>query len=148
MNSALRILHLEDDTADAHLVSNTIRDEGLEARITVIADRSSFLAMLEQEHHDLILADYHLPGFNGLEALTLWRNQWPTKPFIFVTGLMGEDLAVESLRSGATDYILKDNLARLVPAIHRAVKEAESLNRRLRAEVALMTSLREKEVLL
>src|SRR5262245_38629894 len=137
MNSVLHILHLEDDPADARLVSLALRDEGLKAHITMVADRPALIAALNRGGYDLILADYKLPGFGGLEALELWRAQWPAKPFLFVTGSMGEDLAVESLKRGATDYILKDNLARLVPAIHRAVEEAETQAQRQQVQAAL-----------
>src|SRR5262245_21282606 len=99
----LQILHLEDDPADARLVGDALRQKGLNAKTTVVADRLNFLAQLENPRYDLVLADYKLPGFDGMEALALWRARWSTKPFLFVTGAMGEDLAVESLRCGATD---------------------------------------------
>src|SRR5437867_4889749 len=136
MISVLHILHLEDDPADARLTADALRQSGMKVEITVVTDRDSFLTAVKRRRYDLILADYKLPGFDGLEALVLWRRRWPSTPFIFVTGFMGEDLAVESLRSGATDYVLKENLSRLVPAITRAVAESAEQARRERAEEA------------
>jgi PAS domain S-box-containing protein len=140
VNLPLLILHLEDDPTDVRLVADALREAQVRAQITAVEDRPSLVAALENGQFDLILADYKLPGFDGLEALKLWRARWPFRPFLFVTGSMGEDLAVESLRCGATDYILKGNLARLVPAIHRAVEEVETHERRQLAEAALRKS--------
>ncbi|MBI5687567.1 MAG: response regulator [Verrucomicrobia bacterium] len=140
MDTPLRILHLEDDPADVRLVNDALRDQGLNAEITLVGDRPGFLATLERDDFDLILSDYKLPGFDGLQALSLWQAKWPGKPFIFVTGSMGEERAVESLKSGATDYILKENMVRLVPAIRRAVTEADEHARRQKAEQELRAS--------
>ena len=112
----------------------------LPADITVAGSRAEFLTALARGGFDLVLADYRLPGFDGLQALALWRERRSDTPFLFVTGSMGEERAVESLKSGATDYILKDNLARLVPAVRRALKDAEESAGRLAGEEALRAS--------
>ena len=122
---SIYILQLEDDPGDVRLIADILRDAGLAADITVAGSRAEFLTALVRGGFDLVLADYRLPGFDGLEALALWRERTPDTPFLFVTGAMGEEQAVESLKSGATDYILKENLDRLVPAIGRALKGAE-----------------------
>jgi signal transduction histidine kinase len=149
MKPALNILHLEDDPADARLVQETLREEGLEVELTIASDRPKFLAALNRNGYDLILADYRLPAFDGLQALDLWRERWPDKPFLFVTGSLGEEQAVETLKRGATDYILKDHLPRLVPAIKRAVAEAHEHARRQEGEERLRRSeqaLRENQL--
>jgi len=120
----VRILHLEDDLADARIIADALRDGGLGAEVTVVGNQPEFLAALDRRF-DLVLADFKLPAFDGLQALALWRARWPDQPFLFVTGFLGEERAVESLKRGATDYVLKGNLARLVPAIRRAVAEAQ-----------------------
>ena len=134
MNSRLRILHLEDDPADVRLVQNLLREDGLNAEITTVGDRQSFLSAVKRDEFCLMLADFRLPGFDGLQALAEWRAQWPERPFVFVTGSMGEELAVESLKSGAIDYVLKANLARLLPAVRRALAESDERERRQQAE--------------
>jgi len=134
MNTGPRILHLEDDAADAQLIRDTLQRAGLEAAITVATDRAEFAAALAREAHDLILADYHLPGFNGEAALIMSRTLHPDRPFIFVTGALGEERAVILLKNGATDYVLKDRLSRLAPAIERALAETRERALRRRAE--------------
>lgn len=134
---ALRILHLEDDQHDAELVQAMLEEEGIVCDVVLVETRTDFLAALEQGRSDIILADYSLPSFDGLSALLIAQEQWPDIPFIFVSGAMGEELAIETLKSGATDYVLKQRLSRLVPAVHRALKEAEERAERKRAEEAL-----------
>jgi phosphoserine phosphatase RsbU/P len=142
MNSLLRILHLEDDPADARLIQGMIRQAGLEADITTATGRESFLTALEDEGFQLMLADFNVPGYDGLQALAAWQARWPEKPFVFVSGRMGEERAIESLKSGATDYVLKGNLARLVPAVRRALSDAEERARRRQAEEDLREAQR------
>jgi CheY-like chemotaxis protein len=142
MISRLRILHLEDDPADVCLIQDVIRADTLNADITTVGDGPAFLNALEHDEFGLMLADYRLPGYDGLQALAVWRARWPEKPFVFVTGAMGEELAVQSLRSGASDYVLKSNLARLLPALRRALAEAEERARRQQAEADLREAQR------
>lgn len=130
----LRILHLEDDAADAVLVRDTLEAEGLHCEIANVKTESEFRAALQQGGFDLILADYTLPSFNGLLALRATRQQFPDVPFIFLSGTLGEEIAIEALKIGATDYVLKTRLARLVPAIRRALREAEEVTARKKIE--------------
>lgn len=117
----MRILHLEDDTNDAELIAGRLHKEGIACQITCIQTREDFLAAAEQGEWDVILADYSLPSFDGISALKIAREKCPDVPFIFVSGALGEEVAVATLKSGATDYILKDRLARLPLAVKRAV---------------------------
>jgi signal transduction histidine kinase len=136
VNSHLHILHLEDDPTDVRLVRDTLAAEGLCIDTTVVAKREDFLDALDRGGFDLVLADYMLPGFDGLEALALVRRRSSYLPFVFFTGAMGEERAIESLKSGATDYVLKDRLSRLVPVIRRALDEAQECLARQAAEEA------------
>jgi signal transduction histidine kinase len=131
MKPPVRILHLEDDREDAALVASILRGGGIEAAIEVVDTRSAFGEKVAQGGHDLILADYQLPQFDGLEALAMARRLRPETPLIMVSGVLGEEAAIDSMRSGATDYVLKTRLSRLVPAVQRALQEAaERVERR------------------
>jgi signal transduction histidine kinase/HPt (histidine-containing phosphotransfer) domain-containing protein len=132
MNSPLRIVYLEDDPADVRLVQDAFEDDGMCLQLTAVDNRADFLAALEQSP-DLILADYALPTFDGMEALALCREKCPERPFIFVTGAVGEERAIDTLKSGATDYVLKTRLSRLTMAVRRAVAEAEDVAARKKA---------------
>jgi PAS domain S-box-containing protein len=134
MNSSLRILYLEDDAADAELAQDTLEMGGLTCDVTRVETESGFLAALRQGGIDLILADYSLPSFDGLSALSITLRQRPDLPFIFVSGTMGEEVAVEALKIGATDYVLKTRLSRLVPSVRRALREANETAELRRAE--------------
>ncbi|MFA6055009.1 MAG: EAL domain-containing protein [Thermodesulfovibrionales bacterium] len=140
MKTPLQILHLEDDPNDVLLIREAIIAHGIDAEIIDAATRADFVAALEKGDYDLILADYTLPSFDGLAALSLVREKFPGLPFIFVTGTMGEEKAVETLKRGATDYVLKHNLSRLVPSIMRAMREAEEHIERKKAQEALRES--------
>lgn len=111
-----------------------LRAEGIDCEIRPVKSRQAFEAALADGDFDLILSDFSIPQFNGLAALELGRSKHPDKPIIFVSGTMGEALAVESLKRGATDYVLKDQLARLPSAIKRAIADAEALKQRREAE--------------
>jgi signal transduction histidine kinase len=136
----LHILMLEDDAADAELTRFTLRKGGLHFSVVRVDSKEEFLNELEQRPPALILSDYSLPGFDGHEALTLARQKCPETPFIFVTGTMGEEVAIETLKNGATDYVLKTRLSRLIPAVHRALREAQERSQRRRAEEQLRQS--------
>jgi PAS domain S-box-containing protein len=140
MSSPLRILYLEDDFADAELVRDTLEVDGFACDVTRVETESSFRTALQQCGFDLILADYALPSFDGLSALTITLGQRPDLPFIFVSGTMGEEVAIEALKIGATDYVLKTRLSRLVPSVNRALREARERAELRRAEEALRRS--------
>lgn len=142
----IRVLHLEDNPLDVELIAELLREAGLKCAIETVRTRNGFQTHL-QENWDIILADFGLPGFDGLSALAIARELQPTTPFIFVTGTMGEDNAVESLKLGATDYVLKQNLARLGPAVNRALRERAETLRRLDAEARLKESRDELQYL-
>ncbi|MGA2748539.1 MAG: response regulator [Verrucomicrobiota bacterium] len=134
MKSPLRVLHLEDDPNDAALVHSTLQAEGVLCATTRVQNRDDFVAALERGGLDLILSDLSLPAFDGLSALKIARARQPDLPVIFVSGTMGEERAIDSLKSGATDYVLKTRLSRLVPAVRRAIKEVEDRTERRRLE--------------
>ncbi|MBI2977194.1 MAG: response regulator, partial [Chloroflexi bacterium] len=125
MTLPLRILHLEDNRNDAELAQAALEADGLACAVTRVDTRADFLAAVERGGFDLILADYSLPGYDGLSALGHVREQRPEAPFILVSGMVGEEVAVDSLKHGATDYVLKQRLSRLVPAVRRALRETE-----------------------
>src|SRR5215210_4347834 len=116
-----RILHLEDSTLDAELVREHLRRGGLTCEVRRAATRDAFLAALEREEpFDAVLADYNLPDFDGHAALRIAREKAPLTPFIFVSGALGEETAIDALKEGATDYVLKHRLQRLPLALKRA----------------------------
>jgi PAS domain S-box-containing protein len=140
MPKPLRILSLEDDPKDAELIHEVLANEGIACSVIRVDTQVAFLASLEEGGIDLILADYSLPSFDGLSALKLALGKCPDVPFIFVSGTLGEDLAVEALKIGATDYILKTRLSRLGPSVLRALREAKERAERRRAEESLRRS--------
>ncbi len=142
MSRHLRILHLEDDPGDAELVQEALNDEGLDCEVRLVATREAFVAELEQGGIDLVLVDYSLPSFDGMSALAIVRGRQLDLPFIFVSGRLGEEAAIESLKNGATDYVLKSRLSRLVPAVNRSLAEAEERAelRRTEQELARATA--------
>ena len=140
MKNETRILLLEDSVTDAELIRYALRQGGLLFGLDRVHNRSAFTLQLEKAPPDLILSDFSLPGFDGYTALALAREKCPDVPFIFVTGTMGEEVAIETLKKGATDYVLKHRLARLVPSIHRALREAKERAHRKRAEEQLRQS--------
>jgi PAS domain S-box-containing protein len=140
MKSPLRILHLEDDSKDAELVQETLAIDGIRCHVTRVETEADFIASLEQSGFDLILADYTLPSFDGLSALKIARQDWPRLPFIFVSGTLGEEVAIEALKMGATDYVFKTRLSRIVPSVRRALRETEERIDLGRAEEALRRS--------
>jgi two-component system, cell cycle sensor histidine kinase and response regulator CckA len=130
----LRILHLEDDPKDAALVHSTLEAGGIVCQTISVQNRPDFAAALERGETDLVISDFKLPAFDGLSALDMTHAKHPDLPFILVSGTLGEELAIESLKRGATDYVLKERLPRLVPAVHRAMKEVEERVERRRLE--------------
>jgi PAS domain S-box-containing protein len=130
----LNVLHVEDNPFDAELVESTLRADGLAVQITRVDSRDALDRALAGGTFDLILADYNLPSFDGVSAQMSAQRVCPDTPFIFLSGSIGEELAIERVKAGATDYVLKDRMARLPSALRRALAEtAERLERR-RAE--------------
>src|SRR3981189_972956 len=140
MTPPLRILLLEDDPGDAELIQELLKVDHFVCEVTRVQTRAEFLAALEDVDIDLILADYKLPSFDGLSALQLTLSARPDVPFIFVSGTIGEDAAIEALKIGATDYVLKTRLSRLVPSVRRALREATGRAERKKAEESLRRS--------
>jgi len=140
MDKPLRILHLEDDGDFVSLVSNMLADEGVRAEVVPAADFSQFVAALEKNSFDLIIADFMVPGGNGIQALQAARERHPDIPFLLISGTIGEDAAIESLRCGATDYVLKNRLERLGPTVRRALQEAQDRTQTKNATEALKQS--------
>jgi diguanylate cyclase (GGDEF)-like protein len=137
MKRPLRILNLEDSQDDSELVRRRLLREGIECDLVRVDAREDFLAAIGRGGFDLILADYSLPSFDGLSALDIARQKCPPVPFIFLSGAIGEEFAIETVRRGATDYVLKDNLSRLADVIRRALLEVEEHTKRMRAEEEL-----------
>ncbi|MDE2612695.1 MAG: response regulator [Burkholderiales bacterium] len=135
----VRLLHLEDSEPDHALAMAHLQRAGLRLRARRVETRREFELALD-EPWDVVLSDYHLPGFSGLEALALVRDAAPLVPFILVSGQIGEDTAVEAMRNGAADYLLKNNLARLAPAIEHAIAANEARRARLAADRELAAS--------
>ena len=129
-----RLLHVEDEVTDSDLVKVWLQEAGLEWEVVRVDTREAFVAALEREHFDIVLSDFQLPAFNGLEALKETRARRPELAFVFFTATLGEERAVDALKEGATDFVAKERPARLVPALRRAVREAEERAARKRAE--------------
>ncbi|MBL9167650.1 MAG: response regulator [Verrucomicrobiales bacterium] len=137
MKEMLRILHLEDNARDAELIHSALQGAGIVCEWVLVAGADDFQSALGQGDYDLILSDYALAGYDGMSALDLVRGSNTDVPFIFVSGTLGEEAAVESLKTGATDYILKHRLSKLVPAVRRALNEAEQRAARKQADERL-----------
>ncbi|HVU34843.1 MAG TPA: histidine kinase [Opitutaceae bacterium] len=137
----LRILLLEDNLPHAELVEHFLRESGLRFTLVRVDTREAYEEQLGSGAPDMILSDYALPSFDGYAALAIAKRKAPNTPFIFVTGTMGEEVAIETLKNGATDYVLKTRLGRLGPAVQRALREAADRRERERAEDKLRRSL-------
>jgi PAS domain S-box-containing protein len=137
-NKRLHILHLEDEPDFAELVCSLLEQGGVDAEVRRVGDRAAFTQALEVGGYDLIISDYHLPSFTGLEAMALAKKKFPDTPFILVSGTIGEQAAIESLKAGATDYVLKQQPDRLPSAVRRAVQEAGERARLREAETELI----------
>jgi PAS domain S-box-containing protein len=139
----LRVLHLEDDPHDAEIIRATLSKSFADVQIAGVSNRAGFLAAINDRAFNLILLDHSLPGYSGLEALEMARKQAPETPVIFVSATQGEDIAVNAIKHGATDYILKNQLARLAPAIRRALREVQERQALARADELLRRSQQE-----
>lgn len=140
MNGRVLILYLEDDPRDAELVREKLRQAGLPCELRIARDRSEYEAALAETRFDLILSDYKLPDYEGIAALALARTKQPDAPFILISGTLGEEEAVNCVLRGATDYVLKHRLERLLPAMLRALTEAEDYQKRREADAELHCS--------
>jgi len=148
MARAIRVLHLEDSPRDAELVRHRLDGDGLACSILVTGSKDSFEAALTREPFDLIISDYNLPGYDGVMALQEALATQPDVPVILISGTLVEEDAVRCLHIGATDYLLKDRLERLAPAVRRALEEAETRRTHRRAEAALGESEARKAAIL
>ncbi|MEZ5460323.1 response regulator [Dokdonella sp.] len=138
----LRVLLVEDEPLDAELILDQLREDGMSIESRLVDDEKGFLAALEEFDADLVISDLSMPGFSGYRALELLREKDSLLPFIFVSGTIGEDAAIKALKSGATDYLLKERLARLASAARRAVEQSRETSARARAESELMRAQR------
>lgn len=130
----LRILYLEDEPRDAELVQATLEAEGIASELTRADTQAEFVKYLQEGEFDLVLADYSLPVFDGISALRIAQEIRPELPFIFVSGTLGEELAIEALKMGATDYVFKTRLSRIGPSVRRALRETGERSQRKLAE--------------
>jgi DNA-binding NtrC family response regulator len=137
-----RILILEDEPWDAELAQRLLTAAGLDYTAVVVDTRASFEEQLALFHPDIVLSDYHLPGFSGEIALEIMQERYPDIPFVFWSGVLGDDAAVELIKRGATDYVLKDRPARLPSVIYRALAEAEQRTQLERLENQLREAQR------
>lgn len=140
MKSPLHIIHVEDSMADSELVQQMLKRDGFECEVQRVETQDQLTNALRDSKCDLILSDCTLPQFHGLEALRVAQATKPDIPFIFVSGTIGEETAIHSLQNGATDYVLKQRLSRLVPAVRRALTEAEGRSARRAMEAQLRQS--------
>jgi len=145
MNKKIKILHLEDSARDSELIRSIIDVGDIGYEYFLADNKNDFIKELENNKIDIILSDCKLPNYNGNEALTVVRENWPHIPFIFVSGTMGEDAAITAMLNGAKDYVLKSKLERLVPAIKRAIHEYELENMRKKSERKLKVKNRQIE---
>ncbi len=147
MEKTVRILMLEDSALDAELAEAELTAAGVAHSAERVEERETFAASLQRGCPDLILSDFSLPGFDGQSALSIAQEFCPDVPFLFLSGAIGEEVAIESLKRGATDYVLKQKLERLAPAVRRALAEARQRLERKQAEEELARRARELTVL-
>lgn len=138
----IRVLQVEDSALDAELVLGELDADGIDYQVRLVDDEQPYLEALEQFQPDIVLSDLSMPGFSGQRALELLRAREEDTPFIFISATLGEEAAIEALRNGATDYILKQNPARLASAVRRALIEAEAQRAARRAESELIRAQR------
>src|SRR6266511_2082001 len=137
MGVPLRVLIIEDSEEDALLLVRILRRSGYDLTYERADTAAAMNAALDKQAWDIIIADYTMPEFSGLDALTVINGRGLDLPFIIVSGSIGEDVAVVAMKAGAHDYILKGNLARLIPAVERELREVEVRQARQQAEETL-----------
>lgn len=140
MKTFLNVLNLEDNTDDAELNRVMLSARWPHCQLTRVDRSEDFMRALGEGGFDLILSDFTMPGFGGQRALAMAREFCPQIPFLFVSGTIGEDTAIEAMKNGATDYVLKHRLVRLIPAVDRALREVAEREERERAEKAMRES--------
>src|SRR5215469_8211711 len=131
---------VEDEANDATLVEHALTEGGFRFFFKRVDTERAFLSQLDRFRPSVILSDHGLPAFDGFAALSIAQSKAPDVPFIFVTGSLGEEMAIKALKSGATDFVLKHRLSTLPPAVHRALRQTEFRIQRRRAEEALQIS--------
>lgn len=146
MAMPLNILMIEDSEDDAALTILEVRRGGYEPVVKRVETAEDLADAVQSGKWDVVISDYVMPRFSGLSALKMLRESGLDLPFIIVSGKIGEDVAVDAMKTGAHDYILKDNLARLVPAIDRELREAEDRRQRRKADEALKRAYEELEL--
>lgn len=146
MNKPLKVLIIEDSEADAILILSLLRRGGYDPRFQRVASAAELSVALKQPPWDIVLADHRMPGFNSIEALGMVKALDPDLPFIIVSGVIGDDLAVAAMKAGAQDYLMKSNLARLVVAVERELIEAADRRARREAERALLAQREELRI--
>ena len=140
MKTILSVLNLEDSVEDAELNHAMLSARWPHCQLVRVETRDAFVAALKEGGFDLILSDFTMPGFGGNQALALAHEISPRTPFLFVSGTIGEDTAIEALKNGATDYVLKHRLVRLIPAVDRALRDVDERAEKERAEEAMRQS--------
>jgi PAS domain S-box-containing protein len=145
MAEKIKILHLEDSSIDSELIHSLIETKGIVHDYLLADNENDFINILETEKVDIILCDYRLPDYDGGEALKFVKEKFSNIPFIFVSGTIGEDAAINAMINGATDYVLKNKLERLVPAIKRALHEYETESKNISAEIKLDLKIKQIE---
>ena len=143
MTTPIKLILVEDNEDDAALIIRLFKKAGYRPECVRVDSAKSLDQQLSKAKWDLVISDYSMPGFDGLKALTITRKHDRDIPFILVSGIIGENVAVAAMKAGAHDYLLKNNLNRLVPAVERELKEAVERRKRREAEQALVVSLQE-----
>src|SRR5258706_8457581 len=140
MKNEIQLLCVEDIPTDVVMLNHALREGGLRFRSKRVETREEFLHELEYHPPDVILSDHGLPSFDGFTALAIARSQCPDVPFIFVTSALGEEMTISTFESGATDYVLKNDLSKLAPAVERALREAKERTDEKRRDLLLRES--------
>ena len=134
---ALRILHLEDDPRDTELMIAALRQAGIDCEVVRVDTREQFVEHLSDRRFDVVISDVAVPGFDGMAAQMVWQEQRPTIPFIVLSGTFGEEVAIERLKEGATDCVLKNWMDKLPTVVRRALREMQERSERQQAQSEL-----------
>lgn len=137
METKIKILHLEDNPNDAELVKEILDSESVGFEILQVSNRESYVKAVQTQKFDLIFSDYSIPSFSGAKALEIAKENTPDTPFIYISGTIGEDAAIEGFKNGATDYVLKNRLSKLIPSVLRALREKQERIQRKMAEIEI-----------